>query len=235
MNASALLRSQIEARIPSAFVVSKPQSREFIPTGIAAIDDLTGGVPLNAMTEICGSGVASSGKTSVLMSLLAKATMQERFCALVDGCDGFDPASGEAAGINLSRLLWVRCGKTKQKLKPLEQAFKVADFLVQSAGFGLVAVDLSDFPEKCVRNVPLSSWFRFSRVAEKLPMALVFIEQEPHATSCARLVFRVKSKPSVWAGNLFTRCSIEVEVIRSHKKKHVHSAIPSFSLKSQWA
>ena len=108
MNASALLRSQIEARIPSAFVVSKPQSREFIPTGVAAIDNLTGGVPVNAMTEICGSRVASSGKTSVLMSLLAKATMQERFCALVDGCDGFDPASGEAAGINLSRLLW--CG-----------------------------------------------------------------------------------------------------------------------------
>jgi hypothetical protein len=171
----------------------------------------------------------------VLVSLLAQATQQEQICALIDGGDAFDPASGEAAGVNLSRLLWVRCGKTKQKLRPLEQAFKVADILIQSAGFGLIVVDLSNFPKRFVGKVPLTSWFRFSRVVEKQPTALVFIEHQPHATSCAGLVLNVKSKPLVWTGNLFTQCSIEVEVLRAYEKKSAHSVRPGFSLQSQWA
>ncbi len=67
----------------------------------------------------------------------------------------------------------------------------MADILLQSGGFRLIAVDLSGIPERVVRKVPLSSWFRFSRVIEKQSAALVFIAQEPHATSCAGLVLRV--------------------------------------------
>ena len=234
MNAAAL-RNQIEARIPAAFSPAKVRDHKFISTGMEEIDNLTGGVPLSALTEICGSAVSSSGKTSVLVSLLAQATQQGQFCALVDGGDTFDPASGEAVGVSLPHLLWVRCGKTKQKLPPLEQAFKVADILVQSSGFGLVIVDLSNFSERVIRKIPLTSWFRFSRVVEKQPMALVFIEREPHATSCAGLVLNVRSNPTLWTGNLFMQCKIEVEVIRAQEKKQSLSTRPSFALKSQWA
>lgn len=83
---------------------------------------------MSAITEVCGSG-----KTSVLVSLLAHAS-REHYCALVDASDAFDLVTAEAAGTDLSRLLWVRCGKTKQKLRPLEQAFKVTDMLLQSGG-----------------------------------------------------------------------------------------------------
>src|SRR5690348_7929074 len=38
-------------------------------TGIAELDGLTSGIPRGALTEICGS--ASSGRTSVLLALLA--------------------------------------------------------------------------------------------------------------------------------------------------------------------
>ena len=120
---AALLRHEIEARIPAAFSFCTRQDQGSIPTGIASIDNAVRGIPLHALTEICGSNLASSGKTSLLMSLLARATQQENFCALIDGQDALDPVSAEASGVNLSRLLWVRCGKTKQKLKPLEQAF----------------------------------------------------------------------------------------------------------------
>src|ERR1022692_324490 len=189
MNAS-LLRAQIEEKLPSAFTVYGRKERGSIPTGISQIDNAVQGVPLHALTEICGSNLASSGKTSVLTSLLAQAS-RDHFCALVDAGDSFDPGSGQAAGIYLPRLLWVRCGKSRVKLPPLEQAFKVADILLQSGGFRLIAVDLSGIPERVVRKVPLSSWFRFSRVIEKQSAALVFIAQEPHATSCAGLVLRV--------------------------------------------
>lgn len=257
----AHIRAHIEEKLPSAFTVYRCQDRRSMPTGIAPIDQAVQGIPLHALTEICGSGMASSGKTSVLTSLLAQAS-REHFCALVDAADSFDPSSGQAAGIHGPRLLWVRCGKSRVNLPPLEQAFKVADILLQSGGFGLIAVDLSGIPERVVRKVPLSSWFRFSRVIEKHPAALVFIEQEPHATSCAGLVLRVGTTapgrgpqtarfsragvvdcPLPLTGNLFTQLNLTVEVMRGRGKKPACSEKCSensaertgFSLRTQWA
>ena len=115
MSAASLLRSQIEARLPSAFAVYRRPEHKTIPTGISQIDSLHGGVPVGALTEICGSSWASSGKTSVLVSLLANAS-QNHFCALVDASDAFDPATADTTGINLSHLLWVRCGKSQSRL-----------------------------------------------------------------------------------------------------------------------
>ena len=234
----AKIRAQIEEKMPSAFTVYRRQAWNSLPTGIARIDEAVEGIPLHALTEICGSSLASSGKTSVLTSLLARAS-RDHFCALVDASDCFDPGSGQAAGILLPRLLWVRCGKSRVKLPPLEQAFKVTDILLQSSGFGLIAVDLSGIPERVVCKVPLSSWFRFSRVIEKQPAALVFIAQEAHATSCAGLVLRVASEPSAFAGNLLTQLNLKVEVVRTQDKKPARAETCSgrtgFSLQTQWA
>jgi hypothetical protein len=229
-----LLRAQIEKKLPAAFTTYPREYRGSIPTGISTIDSLVQGVPLHALTEICGSNAASSGKTSVMASVLAQAS-QDRFCALVDASDAFDPESGHGAGINFSRLLWVRCGTSKTRFRPLEQAFKVADILLQSSGFGLIVVDLSGVSEWIVRKVPLSTWFRFSRVIEKQSAALVFIEQEPHATSCAGLVLRVQFKPTLPVGKLLTRFDLNAEVMRGWTKKPVRSESSGFSLKTQWA
>jgi len=234
MNSAATLRASIEVNIPSAFALSRRPEQKTILTGIPQIDALTAGVPISALTEICGSSLASSGKTSVLVSLLAHAT-QKYFCALVDGDDSFDPASAQAAGVNFSRLLWVRCGKTKSRLKPLEQAFKATDMLLQSGGFGLIVADLSSLPERFVRKVPLTTWFRFSRVVEKQPVALVFIEQQPHATSCAGLVLQLKARPAIWSGKLLTQFQLEAEIVRAREKKPSHSTTSDFSLPAQWA
>jgi len=270
---AALLKAQIEQTLPAAFTVyrRKNEDQGSLPTGIRQIDNAVRGVPLYSLTEICGSNLASSGKTSVLVSLLAQAT-REHFCALVDACDNFDPASGEAAGVSLPRLLWVRCGKNRGpqngrfcrsgvenrvKLPPLEQAFKVADILLQSGGFTLIAVDLSGIPERVVRRVPLSSWFRFSRVIERQPAALVFLSQAPHA-SCASLVLRVATTagagatapvgthtcvgtaapgcpPPLLSGNFFTPWNINIEIVRGREKKPVRSERTDFSLPTQWA
>jgi hypothetical protein len=231
----ALFRAQIEKKLPSAFTTYTRAYRGSIPTGISAIDTVVQGVPLHAITEICGSCIASSGKTSVLASLLAQAS-RDRFCALVDAGDSFDPQTGHAAGINFSRLLWVRCGKSKVKLRPLEQAFKVTDILLQSSGVGVIAVDLSGIGERIVRKIPLSTWFRFSRVVEKQSAALVFIEQEPHAASCAGLVLRVQSGPTALSGKLFTGFDLKIEVVRDRTaKKPVRSVRSGFTLKTQWA
>lgn len=234
MLSAASLRASIETQIPSAFAVYRRPEQRNIPTGILPIDSVTAGVPVSALTEICGSSLASSGKTSVLISLLAHAT-QKHFCALVDAEDSFDPASALAAGVDFSRLLWVRCGKHKSKLKPMEQAFKTTDMLLQSGGFGLIVVDLSSLVERLVRKVPLTTWFRFSRVVEKQRAALVFLEQQPHATSCAGLVLGLKAKPAMWSGKLLAQFTLEAEIVRAREKKPSQSARPNFSIRAGWA
>lgn len=290
MNSAASLRASIEAQIPSAFAVYRQPERKTIATGIPQIDSVTAGIPVSALTEICGSGLASSGKTSVLIALLAQAT-EKHFCALVDADDSFDPFSARAAGVNFPRLLWVRCGKQigdrlptasstadrdrrdlrqaihgalhgrpgqagsaasyrgnqqqhreqnshsngHKRLKPMEQAFKTADMLLQSGGFGLIVVDLSSLAERLVRKIPLTTWFRFSRVVEKQRTALVFLEQQSHAASCAGLVLNLRARPAVWSGKLLAQFNLEAEIARTREKKSSQSARPDFSLRAEWA
>ncbi|HYM76104.1 MAG TPA: hypothetical protein VE377_09015 [Candidatus Dormibacteraeota bacterium] len=80
---------------------------EMVPSGIPTLDALTGGLPRGCLTEICGP--ASSGRTAVLLAALAAATRRGEYCAVIDASDALDPHSVAAAGIDLDRLLWVRC------------------------------------------------------------------------------------------------------------------------------
>lgn len=228
MPTSTAIRIDIERVIPSAFTVYSKPALKTIATGISEIDRLTNGIPVGALSEICGEG-----KTSVLLSLLAQATQQEQYCALVDAKDFFDPASAQAIGVNLDRLLWVRCGKNKQELPPLEQAFRAADLLIQGGGFGIVAVDL-DFSERLLNKIQPATWFRFAHVIEKHETALVFLGPRPNATSCAGLVLNLRNKSQAWNGNLLTSLNVEVEIVRTLNKKLPHSVRPEISLKAQW-
>ncbi len=81
-------------------------------TGFAELDALLGGgIPRGQITELVGK--ASSGCTSVVLSLLAEATARQEVAAYIDAADCFDPPSAERAGVKLDRLLWVRCGDEK--------------------------------------------------------------------------------------------------------------------------
>lgn len=140
--------------------------------------------------EICGP--ACSGRTSLLISALASRTAADEACALIDGRDAFDPYSAAQAGVELKRLLWVRC-------KNIEQALRATDLLLQSGGFGMVALDLGDIPAETVRYVPLNVWFRFRRAVEDTPTIFVVLEQETNAKTCASLVLRMETRKRDWA------------------------------------
>jgi recombination protein RecA len=78
-------------------------------TGISELDALlAGGVSRGSLVELCGS--PSSGRTSICFSLLAAATKRQEACAYVDVSDSLDPLSLASAGVDLTRLLWIRCG-----------------------------------------------------------------------------------------------------------------------------
>ncbi|MGA2098787.1 MAG: ATPase domain-containing protein [Candidatus Acidiferrum sp.] len=87
---------------------------ELQPSGVTELDSLLGGgFPRGSLVELCGD--ASSGRTSLAFSLLAQATERQEACAFVDVSDSLDPLSLAAAGVELSRLLWIRCGESESR------------------------------------------------------------------------------------------------------------------------
>jgi hypothetical protein len=190
----AALRSKIEldlrGRVVSPFNYRDRNVFELVTTGIPSLDAVVGGLPRGAMTEICGP--PCSGRTSVLLSALAARTAEGETCALIDARDSFDPGLASAAGVELKRVLWVRCQNA-------DQALRATDLLIQAGGFGMVAVDLSDVAPKIVRYVPLNAWFRFRRAVEDTPTILMVLEQESNAKTCASLVLRMEARPGEWS------------------------------------
>ena len=95
----AEIESDISSRFENAFKLQEKKSVATLATGVADVDSLTGGLPRGAITEIYGP--ASSGRTSLLFSLLAYATTHDEICALVDTNDVFAPTSAVLSGIDL--------------------------------------------------------------------------------------------------------------------------------------
>lgn len=252
------IKFQVEAalahKIPSALTPSARPLPETIATGITALDTSIGhGIARGAVTEICGP--ASSGRTSVLLSLLATVTQRQEAVALVDARDAFHPESAAHAGVDLKRLLWVRCNRiagsqdrgtagwktrnskqneipqfgnpavpqsqpprAKERLQPVEQALKVTDLLLQSGGFGLIVVDLGDVRAEDARRVPLTTWFRFRRAIENTPSALVILEPEPYAKTCASLVMELRLVRTDW--------SAQIAELQNGRAENPNSAAP---------
>ena len=197
MNA-ALARREVESVLAGtlrrAFERHERQPREILRTGVAEIDHFLHGFPRGAITELHGR--MSSGRTSLLLSTLAKATAREETCALVDCSDTFDLSSAVTAEIDFDRLLWVRCGDN------LERAFKAVDLLLHGGGFGFIALILSDIPAKAARRIISSWWFRFRRAIENTPTVLMVITPVACVRSCAALVLELKQETVVWPGTL---------------------------------
>lgn len=121
MPSAATIRLQIEAelarRIPAALTLAPKFIRPVMPTGVSEVDALLeGGLPVGAITEIVGP--ESSGRTATALSLLRHLTHAGRVCAWVDVSDTLSSESAAAAGIDLTRLLWVRCGVSPSHTKP---------------------------------------------------------------------------------------------------------------------
>ena len=236
-----------DARLADVTLASRLGVRptpEMVSSGIAEMDALTGGLPRGCLTEICGP--ASSGRTTLLLAALAAATRRGECCVVVDASDALDPQSVAAAGVELDRLLWVRCGESSPQ-KCLEQLLRAADLLLESGGFGLIALDLGDLPPQTSRHIPLTTWFRFRRAVEHTPTVLLAIERQSIAGSCSSLLIklgpqgRIKQSadsqfPAPIHAQLLTGLEITAELVQSRlDRKPVRSAKITFASKTAWA
>ncbi|MDQ2901121.1 MAG: DNA recombination/repair protein RecA [Acidobacteriota bacterium] len=228
---SAVLCAQIQSalhdRFDVRFSIDRGPAPETLSTGVPAIDNLTGGgVPRGRLTELFGA--ASSGRTSLSISILAQATAAQEYCAVIDATDAFDPVSAVECGVALERLLWVRCGGNA------EHALKATDLIVQAGGFGLVFMDLADCTPQTARRISLASWFRLRHAVERTRTALVVLERELNAKSCSSLQLEMRRSGTGWSGQGFGKLlrgvSIEAENRKHNRARAACFDLPAVSL-----
>ena len=166
-------------------------------TGVPAVDAaLGGGFVRGQLSEIVGP--RSSGRTAVLCQTLRAATARGELVALIDTSDRFDPVSTGAAGLDLSRLLWIR------DTGDAARALKATTLVLQAGNFGIVAFDLADVSSPTVRAFPFTTWLRIARIVEGSQTVALIIGSDHIARSPGGMTLTLESSvrdPRVrWAG-----------------------------------
>jgi hypothetical protein len=135
-----------------------PDTRTFWPTGLPQIDHLLqGGFAKGALTEVVSERRAA-GSALLACSLLRQAAQTGQIVAFVDGADSLEVTQLEETV--LSRLLWVRC-------RSAAEALKAADLLLRDGNAPLVLLDIAINPEKQLRAIPATTWYRLQRLIEE--------------------------------------------------------------------
>jgi hypothetical protein len=224
-NAVRELRAGLEPRIASRLssgtelirALERQRRQEVVPTGLQAIDCLLeGGLSRGKMTEIAGRGA----RFSVVIAALAATTSIGEAAALIDRGNGFDPQLGEAAGIDLDRMLWVRPDT-------LKQAVTAAEMLV-STGFQLVVLDAALPPLR--GRVPDASWVRLARAAEAHGSALLISAPYPLTGTASVAMLLAERARARWRGGLLTGVQANVRLEKHRRKRPGETAKTSFEV-----
>src|SRR5215475_1345305 len=170
---------------------------ELASTGHAGLDArLQGGNPRGHVSELVGP--RSSGRTTLLLGLLAAATARGELVALVDALDMLDVESAADAGIDLERLLWIRghvvtnpglCRDLNQRA--LVQAVRALTLVLEAGNFGLVVFDVGEAPADAIRRLPFTTWLRLHRMVEGRQTVCLLVGSDRLARSPAGLTLHV--------------------------------------------
>jgi hypothetical protein len=158
--------------------------------------------PRGRITEIVGP--RSSGRCSLMHSILAASTQLGEFAVLVDTNNSFDPCSAAAAGVDLQKIYWIRCDAN------VDHAMRSADLVLHSGGFGVVALDLAEAAESALNRIPQTTWFRWRRAVQATPTVLAVIANRPLTKSCSALLIEMKRRRAVFTGNLLRGAEYEL-------------------------
>jgi recA bacterial DNA recombination protein len=190
----SLLRARkLDVTLTTAAPWSETSQERLAPTGCADLDAaLGGGLRRGHLSEIAGP--PSTGRTTLAAQMLAAATARGEAAALVDACDTFDPASADAHGVDLARLLWVR------ETGDPARALKAFSLVLQAGGFGLVLLDFADVPVAAIRRFPWTTWMRVARIVEGSDTAALVIGSERIARSPGGVTVALESSAAQWSG-----------------------------------
>jgi recombination protein RecA len=200
---SALRAKKLDRTLTSALPsLERTDAAALASTAVPALDDcLRGGLPRGHLSEICGP--ASSGRTTLLLTLAAEATRRGEIAAIVDTFDRLDVASAIAAGADLERLLWIR-GDTVSGAalvdRAIDRALKAVNLVLQAGGFGVVALDLADVPLLALKRIPFTTWMRIQRIVEGSDTACVLVVPQPMARSAGGVTLALEAR-AAWTGD----------------------------------
>src|SRR5438270_521234 len=112
----------------------KRMAVDAIPTGSIGLDIAlgVGGIPRGRVTEVFGP--ESSGKTTLVQHVIAEAQRSGGTCAIIDAEHALDPAYARQVGVDVDNLFISQPDSA-------EQALEIAEALVRSAAFDVVAID----------------------------------------------------------------------------------------------
>jgi hypothetical protein len=241
----ALARAHLESllrdrRLDRTLTTSLPQpdprdDAMLAPSGVTALDArLGGGFPRGQLSELVGP--RSSGRTSLLVQMLAAATARDELVALVDTLDMFDVGSAASAGVDLTRLLWIRghvvvnpgmCRDLNQRA--MEQAIRALTLVLQAGNFGLVVLDVAEAPADAVRRLPFTTWMRLQRIVEGSQTACVLVGGQPMARSAAGLTLQLGMRNLElgrrFHGALFDGLDIQARVVRARAREQEEACV----------
>jgi hypothetical protein len=233
----SLLRARhLDRTLTTALPQVDPRDEHALaPSGVSALDArLGGGFPRGQLSEVIGP--RSSGRTSLLLQTIAAATARGELVALVDALDMFDVESAAAAGVDLTRLLWIRghlvtnqglCRELNQRA--IEQAIRAFTLVLQAGNFGLVVFDVAEAPADAVRRLPFTTWLRLQRMVEGSQTACVLLGGEPMARSSAgltlRLGLRAQGAGLRFRERLFDGIDIEARIVRARAREQEEASV----------
>jgi RecA DNA recombination protein len=191
---AALAARRLDRTLTTSLPTADPADEYSIgSTGIPTLDaQLGGGFPRGQLSELVGA--RSSGRTSLVLRMMAAATARGELVALVDALDMLDVGSAAAAGVDLDRLLWVRghvvsnpgmCRDMNQRA--MEQAMRALTLVLQAGTLGLVVLDVSEAPAEALRRLPFTTWLRLQKMVEGRTTMCVIVGNAPMARSSAGL------------------------------------------------
>ena len=138
------------------------------------------------------SAPRSCGRFALALSALAAATSAGEAAALVDLGDHLDPQGAQSAGVDLTRLFWVRPRRAKQAVAAAE--------MLLSTGFPLVVADFGLSP-RGARFLPDAVWVRLARAAEARGATLLLATPWRLSGVAARTAVSASFSRPLWQGS----------------------------------
>src|ERR1700716_2559689 len=131
--------SQIEKQFGKGAIMKLGEAQlrmavDTIPTGSIALDIAlgVGGVPRGRVVEVFGP--EASGKTTLVQHVIAEAQRMGGVCAIIDAEHALDPSYARKLGVDVDNLFISQPDSA-------EQGLEIAEALVRSAAFDVVAID----------------------------------------------------------------------------------------------
>ena len=216
--------------------VARPESMRpglVAPSGIAVLDDaLAGGWRRGELSDVVGG--PSSGRTGVMAATCAAAIRRGEIVAIVDAFDRLDAVTFAAAGVDLSRVLWVRGpaltlpGRPQLVATAVMNAIRSFDLILRAGGFGIVILDAAGVPARAFRDLAPATWLRLAHVIAGQTAVGLLMADCPLGRSARGVTVRLSSTRR-WTGTSLQ--SRRLEGLDIHAEvEHVRRIAPA----SQW-